>query len=409
MSRLVITLPNDRNFCGQVELVGGSGDPVCGPFAVTGRSSDHLAAIHRNPQRIVFLPYGDTPTGNFLIRSHVPTGKGSPLAKSEYGPWGALVLEGITGDAAIADANGRFNFLIHGGDLSETGKLRSTAGGLRMHNAELRTLIGAVNKSHCKSCEIIEVDGATGEAIHNDDKCALSDPLPLALTRPARDAGSMHLPRRGAVLAAVGATFVAQGTLHAAPIQAAFASSPRTPAPRAVYWVPAAIAAADGIGQAYNPPGPGTTGRTPSAATSPQVQSSPIDKDKVVETLEKKAEKNPTFGYCATACREALKAGGMSTTGNPELAGDYGKFLEKHGAVVVDTEPKGETKGSPSKYQKGDIAVFDKSPEHPAGHIQIYDGNGHWYSDHKQNGPYSPYKKPETTPPSTVYRLPDKK
>jgi hypothetical protein len=378
---------------------------ICGPFAVAGRSSDQIAAIHRNPRRLALLPYGDTPTGNFLIRSHVPTGKGSPLAKSEYGPWGALLLEGITGDAAIADANGRFNFLIQGGDLSNSGQLRSTAGGLRMRNAELRALIRAVNKSHCKSCEIIEADDASGEAIYNDDECRLPDPLPLALTRPASDTGATHQPRRSTVLVAVGATFVAQGALHAAPFQAAFASSPRMPSSRAVYWVPAAVAAADGIGQAYNPaPGPGV--RTPSGE---QVQPTPVNKDKVVDYLEQRADTKSSYGKCATACREALEAGGMSTTGHPELAGDYGKFLEKKGATVVDSQPQGATKGDPSKYQKGDIAVFDKSPEHPAGHIQVYDGNGHWVSDHKQNGPYSPYKDPKTTPPSQVYRLPDQK
>ena len=100
---------------------------------------------------------------------------------------------------------------------------------------------------------------------------------------------------------------------------------------------------------------------------------------------------------CAASVRQALQAAGIPTEDRPSSgdAGDYGPFLLRHGAQVIGLgsyEPKA-----------GDIAVFDRTDDHPAGHIQVFDGR-HWVSDFVQHT-FSPYRDQESTPPVTVYRL----
>jgi hypothetical protein len=100
---------------------------------------------------------------------------------------------------------------------------------------------------------------------------------------------------------------------------------------------------------------------------------------------------------CAMYCRMGLEAAGLSTADRPLSgdAGDYGPYLTRHGARTV----------APDSYvpQVGDIVVFDKTSEHPFGHIQTYDGH-HWVSDFVQHG-LSPYNDPNTTPAYTIYRF----
>lgn len=100
---------------------------------------------------------------------------------------------------------------------------------------------------------------------------------------------------------------------------------------------------------------------------------------------------------CAASVRQAMEAAGISTSDRPGSgdAGDYGPFLLRHGAHVVD----------PASYEPhaGDIAVFEKTEDHPAGHVQVYDGH-QWVSDFVQHT-FSPYRDQVSTPPVTVYRM----
>lgn len=100
---------------------------------------------------------------------------------------------------------------------------------------------------------------------------------------------------------------------------------------------------------------------------------------------------------CAASVREAMEAAGIQTADRPPSgdAGDYGPFLMRHGAQVI---PEGSYEP-----KAGDIAVFDRSEDHPAGHIQVFDGQ-HWVSDFVQHT-FSPYRDQGSTPPVTVYRL----
>jgi hypothetical protein len=101
--------------------------------------------------------------------------------------------------------------------------------------------------------------------------------------------------------------------------------------------------------------------------------------------------------HCAMYCRLGMEAAGLSTQDRPRSGdgGDYGPFLLRHGAQVV----------APDSYtpQVGDTVVFEKTAQHPHGHIEIYDGK-QWLSDFKQHS-FSPYRDAASTPPFTIYRL----
>lgn len=101
--------------------------------------------------------------------------------------------------------------------------------------------------------------------------------------------------------------------------------------------------------------------------------------------------------HCAMYCRKGMEAAGLTTGDRPQSgdAGDYGPFLLRHGAQAVP-----HAAYTP---QVGDTVVFDKTEQHPNGHIEIYDGQ-HWVSDFMQRS-FSPYRDAGSTPPFTIYRL----
>ena len=101
--------------------------------------------------------------------------------------------------------------------------------------------------------------------------------------------------------------------------------------------------------------------------------------------------------HCALFCRLGMEAAGMSTADRPLSgdAGDYGPFLLRHGAHVVPVNlytPR-----------VGDTVIFDKTAQHPNGHMEMYDGH-HWVSDFMQHR-FSPYRDAASTPSFTIYRL----
>ena len=83
----------------------------------------------------------------------------------------------------------------------------------------------------------------------------------------------------------------------------------------------------------------------------------------------------------------------LSTQDRPRSgdAGDYGPFLLRTGH---------RDSYAP---QVGDTVVFDKTAQHPYGHIEMYDGQ-RWVSDFMQRS-FSPYRDAASTPPFTIYRL----
>jgi len=101
--------------------------------------------------------------------------------------------------------------------------------------------------------------------------------------------------------------------------------------------------------------------------------------------------------HCALFCRLGMEAAGMNTADRPRSgnAGDYGPFLLRHGAHVVPLNLY-----TP---QVGDTVIFDKTAQHPNGHMEIFDGH-HWVSDFTQRR-FSPYRDAASTPSFTIYRL----
>ena len=101
--------------------------------------------------------------------------------------------------------------------------------------------------------------------------------------------------------------------------------------------------------------------------------------------------------HCAMYCRLGMEAAGLNTGDRPQSgdAGDYGPFLLRHGAQTVPVESYVP--------QVGDVVVFDKTGQHPYGHIEMYDGH-QWVSDFMQQS-FSPYRDAMSTPPFTIYRL----
>lgn len=101
--------------------------------------------------------------------------------------------------------------------------------------------------------------------------------------------------------------------------------------------------------------------------------------------------------HCAMYCRQGMEAAGLSTQDRPRSgdAADYGPFLLRHGAQVLAADSY-----TP---QVGDTVVFDRTPQHPCGHIEMYDGQ-RWVSDFMQHS-FSPYRDAASTPPFTIYRL----
>jgi hypothetical protein len=117
---------------------------------------------------------------------------------------------------------------------------------------------------------------------------------------------------------------------------------------------------------------------------------------RLISWLDSHAHLHSTH-HCAASVRQAMEAAGIPTVDRPPSgdAGDYGPFLLRHGAQVIPQESY--------EPRAGDIAVFDRTEDHPAGHIQVFDGQ-RWVSDFVQHA-FSPYRDQENTPPVTVYRL----
>ena len=119
MYKLIVTLPVNRDFEGVLRLEDQNGHLVAGPFAVCGRADREAAGRHANPSCNALLPFGDTPLGRYRMAGILPTGRRTNLPAERFGPYGVVVLKPAAGEAALADANGRFCIVISGRKLAE--------------------------------------------------------------------------------------------------------------------------------------------------------------------------------------------------------------------------------------------------------------------------------------------------
>jgi hypothetical protein len=187
-----------------MRVFGAAGQVICGPLAVAARANSRLANLRGNPTRNPLHRFGDTPTGSWRIHEILASGLDTNFSADEFGPYGVVVLEATGGDAALADANGRFRILIQAGDPSLDGRLRATAGALRLSNEAQFQLIRAIKESGGSRCDVVVDDGAaTAETVASDRACDLEDP-PLAATNDAANRAALDVTRRDALRVGAG-------------------------------------------------------------------------------------------------------------------------------------------------------------------------------------------------------------
>jgi len=138
-------------------------------------------------------------------------------------------------------------------------------------------------------------------------------------------------------------------------------------------------------------------GVTSATSSTPAVTTSKLDLDKAVGYLDKNAL--PAYdkekaGNCAKAVRLAIGAGGLDVALTP-YAKDYGPNLVRAGYTQLDADAR-----KAYTPQRGDVIIYPAAPNHPSGHMEMYDGK-QWVSDFKQKGPV-PFG--DGTLPYEVYR-----
>jgi lipoprotein-anchoring transpeptidase ErfK/SrfK len=142
--RLNVLLPRNRNHPGWLR-VEVDGVPRA-EFRVLGRGSTTVKKQPTgNPTRNPFFFAGDTPTGDYISPAIVSTGD---WEHNSYGPWGAVRLQAVAGDALLAERLGRTGLLIHGGSPGTPGMFggyRSTLGCLRLSNSDMKQLTNLIS------------------------------------------------------------------------------------------------------------------------------------------------------------------------------------------------------------------------------------------------------------------------
>jgi len=100
------------------------------------------------------------------------------------------------------------------------------------------------------------------------------------------------------------------------------------------------------------------------------------DKEKAIEALRKNAPPNqPNLGQCAHYTRMAIEVGGLKLK-HHESAKDYGSSLQAVGFVKVPNVHY--------QHQSGDVGIVHPIPNHPHGHMAMFDGTI-WISDFRQH------------------------
>ncbi|MBW6530517.1 hypothetical protein KZ820_07190 [Sphingomonas sp. RRHST34] len=108
-----------------------------------------MSAAHGNPNGVSTQPFGDTPLGGYRIPQVLRSGAGTTHPADVYGSVGVIVLDPVSGDAEVAQDNGRTGLLIHAGRQVATptplpGHLRPTNGCIRILEPDLAALIQAM-------------------------------------------------------------------------------------------------------------------------------------------------------------------------------------------------------------------------------------------------------------------------
>jgi hypothetical protein len=154
---LRVMLPKNRDNIGHLR-VEVNGTPVA-DFRVLARGS-------RGPGDTALQTNGNTPTGTYSGNQIIDT---ATFPQSSYGPWGAVRLQPIAGDALLAEAIGRRGLLIHGGNPATSGpwkgSLKPTQGCLRVCNDDMQKLRTLLEKARTdgRSCLVTDITVTVSE------------------------------------------------------------------------------------------------------------------------------------------------------------------------------------------------------------------------------------------------------
>ena len=127
-------LPADRSRWGDLSVLGDDGTVLFGPRPYRGKADSQAATAHGNPTRDPLQPFGDHPSGTYLVTEVVAIDPGDAGQYRKFGPY-KLRLDPVAGDALQAARNGRTDLLLHGGAPGTPG----TANELRASNGCGRT------------------------------------------------------------------------------------------------------------------------------------------------------------------------------------------------------------------------------------------------------------------------------
>lgn len=118
-------LPADRLLNGTLTVRDEDGRVVLGPHPVVCVVDKLFAAHAGNPDASRRRPFGDIPTGRYRYLGLARPGDVALPTDENTGPHPVLVFRAIDGEAAVAEAAGRGDLLLHGGPTEPTlGTLR---------------------------------------------------------------------------------------------------------------------------------------------------------------------------------------------------------------------------------------------------------------------------------------------
>ncbi len=153
---LKVAAPPGRQGCGTIVLIGRDGKQMlASPIQVVARADDALARRHDNPARDVMRPYGDPACGTYLLVA-IDRLEGAPdQLREELGSC-QLLFEPSEGDAAKAEAAGRLLLALHGGRPGADDHIRAGAGGLRVRERDLESVLRALGNEDAWRLELHE-------------------------------------------------------------------------------------------------------------------------------------------------------------------------------------------------------------------------------------------------------------
>jgi len=181
MAKIRVQLNPDRTQGGILTIIDSTGAIVGNGLSVLAKAAVDDATAHGNPLADPTMAYGDTPTGTYNITG-MPGFVFPYNNLHSYGPNGVIQLDPLSGQAAVAKANGRFGFLFHGGDPGPGGALRRTNGCMRLQNDEMAYLKDQINQLYptdqVTTVEVSEVGVSSTIICDSNSSCGEGDPPP---------------------------------------------------------------------------------------------------------------------------------------------------------------------------------------------------------------------------------------